>query len=247
MADIGVRRVDFGYFVRPAEETGTGRCRVEPALGYLIDHPTGGLVLVDTGMGRHPEVDAHYRPRRVPMPEALATAGAKLDDIAYVAGIVKGSLYHYFDSKDDLAAACLSQLALDDLEALVTIAKRLSAAPTAQLHAIVAAAAAKMEHPAYRGWLLSNLEVEIHDDHHVISRVCRLYKARLRSHLQDAAEQAGVEAPDQLADGLLLLLEGAGVSFRSLGPQEAATSMIRGWNILLREHGAHFPIEQAAF
>ena len=45
-----VRRVDFGYFVRPAEETGTGASRVEPCLGYLVDHPDG-LVLMDTGMG----------------------------------------------------------------------------------------------------------------------------------------------------------------------------------------------------
>src|ERR1019366_6720783 len=44
-----VHRVDFGYFVRPAEETGTGASRVEPCLGYLVDHPDG-LLLVDTGM-----------------------------------------------------------------------------------------------------------------------------------------------------------------------------------------------------
>lgn len=160
-----------------------------------------------------------------------------VNDIVARSGVTKSTLYRYFESKDDLAAACLSKLALDDLEALAAIAKRLPSAPTAQFQAIVAAAAAKMEHPAYRGWLLSNLEVEIHDDHHVISRVCRLYKTRLRSHLHEAAEQAGVEAPDQLVDGLLLLLEGAGVSFRNLGPQEAATSMIRGWEILLRAHG----------
>jgi len=56
---------------------------VEPALGYLIDHPEG-LLLVDTGMGSHPEVDAWYKPRRVPLPEALAAAGAKVEDIRYV-------------------------------------------------------------------------------------------------------------------------------------------------------------------
>jgi len=60
---IAVRRVDFGYFVRPAEETGTGTSWVEPCLGYLVEHPDG-LLLMDTGMGAHAEVDAHYRPRR---------------------------------------------------------------------------------------------------------------------------------------------------------------------------------------
>ena len=78
-----MRRVDFGYFVRPAMETGTGAPRVEPCLGYLVEHPNG-LLLVDSGMGYHPEVDAHYRPRRRPLTQALAAVGVTPDDIALV-------------------------------------------------------------------------------------------------------------------------------------------------------------------
>lgn len=83
MASPVVRRVDFGYFVRPAEETGTGAPRVEPCLGYLVDHPDG-LVLVDTGMGAHPEVDAHYRPARRSLPDALAGADVGVEDVTLV-------------------------------------------------------------------------------------------------------------------------------------------------------------------
>jgi N-acyl homoserine lactone hydrolase len=83
MTDATVRRVDLGYFVRPAEETGTGRARVEPCLGYLVDHP-GGLLLLDTGMGSHPDVDAHYQPRSYPLPDALAAAGTRPDDVRFV-------------------------------------------------------------------------------------------------------------------------------------------------------------------
>ena len=83
MTDLNVRRIDFGYFIRPPEETGTGAPRVEPTLGYLIDHPDG-LLLVDTGMGTHPEVDAWYRPRRIPLATALEPAGARIEDIRYV-------------------------------------------------------------------------------------------------------------------------------------------------------------------
>jgi len=43
MDDVTVRRVDFGYFVRPPEETGTGEPRVEPCLGYLVVHPEVSL------------------------------------------------------------------------------------------------------------------------------------------------------------------------------------------------------------
>lgn len=80
MANPTVRRVDFGYFVRPAAETGTGSARVEPCLGYLVDHPDG-LLLMDTGMGAHPEVDAHYRPARRSLTVALADVGVHIADV----------------------------------------------------------------------------------------------------------------------------------------------------------------------
>lgn len=84
MSDIDVRRLDFGYFVRPADEMATGLPRVEPCLGYLVDHPDGTL-LFDTGMGSNPEVDAHYRPRRTDLRAALMTAGSNLARITHVA------------------------------------------------------------------------------------------------------------------------------------------------------------------
>jgi N-acyl homoserine lactone hydrolase len=78
-----VTRVDFGYFVRPASETGTGAPRAEACLGYLVCHPDG-LVLVDTGMGFHPDVDAHYHPVRRPLQASLEAAGVRLDDLKLV-------------------------------------------------------------------------------------------------------------------------------------------------------------------
>src|SRR3954471_16469355 len=76
-----VQRLLLGSFVRPAEETGTGAPRVEGVYGYLVRHPDG-LVLLDTGIGRgDEETEQWYRPRRVPLPQALASAGASLDDL----------------------------------------------------------------------------------------------------------------------------------------------------------------------
>jgi N-acyl homoserine lactone hydrolase len=83
VTDPGFHRVDFGYFVRPAEETGTGSPRVEPCLGYLVDHPLGPL-LVDSGMGIHPDVDAHYRPQRRSLSAALNKVGVRPEAIAFV-------------------------------------------------------------------------------------------------------------------------------------------------------------------
>ena len=82
--DINVRRVDYGYFVRPAVETGTGAARVEPTYGYLIDHPRAGAILVDTGMGGNDEVDAWYRPSRVALTVALRAIGYDPADVRMV-------------------------------------------------------------------------------------------------------------------------------------------------------------------
>lgn len=80
-----VRRVDFGYFVRPAQETGTGQPRVEVLLGYAVLHPDGVLVF-DTGMGEgDPDAEALYRPVRRPLRGALRHASIDIDDIRWVA------------------------------------------------------------------------------------------------------------------------------------------------------------------
>jgi len=83
MGELDVRRLDFGWFVRPVEETGTGSPRVVPCLGYLVSHP-GGLLLFDTGMGSAPDVDAHYRPRRHVLVDALAQHGVRIDEVTHV-------------------------------------------------------------------------------------------------------------------------------------------------------------------
>jgi N-acyl homoserine lactone hydrolase len=84
MVAINVRRVDYGYFVRPGSETVNGSAHVEPCLGYLVEHPDG-VLLFDTGMGADPEVDAHYRPNRRALTAALRKAGSDPDEITLVA------------------------------------------------------------------------------------------------------------------------------------------------------------------
>ena len=76
MGDVGaaVRRIDLGYFIRPASEVGGPEPRVEPVLGYLVRRDEG-VILFDTGIGAaDPETEAHYRPRRRPLPDALSVA-----------------------------------------------------------------------------------------------------------------------------------------------------------------------------
>ncbi|MGW1028141.1 N-acyl homoserine lactonase family protein [Streptomyces sp. NPDC002577] len=82
--NTAVRRLDLGYFIRPASETGGAGPRVEPVLAYLVRHDQG-LILFDTGIGdAGPETEAHYRPRRRTLQDALSAAGVTLGDISMV-------------------------------------------------------------------------------------------------------------------------------------------------------------------
>ncbi|MFF1905571.1 N-acyl homoserine lactonase family protein [Kitasatospora sp. NPDC058218] len=79
-----MHRLDLGYFVRPAAEAGGPEPRVEPVLAYLVRRPEG-LLLFDTGIGGgDPETEAHYRPVRRPLSQALAAVGVAPSDIDLV-------------------------------------------------------------------------------------------------------------------------------------------------------------------
>lgn len=83
MADVGITSVDHGWFVRPAEETADGVARVVPLVGHVVRHPRG-VLLLDTGIGTHPETDAHYRPRKHGIAAALAGVGLRVEDVDVV-------------------------------------------------------------------------------------------------------------------------------------------------------------------
>ncbi|MDG4861553.1 MBL fold metallo-hydrolase [Streptomyces sp. T-3] len=84
MSDVTIHRLELGYFIRPAAETGTGAPRVEAVLAHLVRHPRG-LLLFDSGLGEgSAEADAHYRPVRRPLDAALAAAGVTAADIDVV-------------------------------------------------------------------------------------------------------------------------------------------------------------------
>ncbi len=82
--DTAVRRLDLGYFVRPASETGGPQPRVESVLAYLVRREEG-LILFDTGIGdAGPDTEAHYRPQRRKLGKALAASGVSLADVSLV-------------------------------------------------------------------------------------------------------------------------------------------------------------------
>lgn len=79
-----IRRINYGYFIRPASETGTGFAQLEPTLGYAVRY-ADGVILFDTGLAEaDPETAEHYRPHRRTPPEALGDAGIDVNDVRWI-------------------------------------------------------------------------------------------------------------------------------------------------------------------
>lgn len=79
-----VRRLDLGYFLRPADEYGGTVPRAEAVFAYVVRRAEG-VLLFDTGIASaDPETEAHYRPRRRPLREALSAAGHDSADVASI-------------------------------------------------------------------------------------------------------------------------------------------------------------------
>lgn len=140
-----------------------------------------------------------------------------VDQIVAEAGVTKPSLYRSFASKDDLAADYLR-----DYEKLFWSRFEAPLAdfpddPRAQLLAYLTGLAERACKPGYRGCGLSNAAVEYPQVEHPARLVSTQHKRELRERLVDMSTAMGAADPARLADGLLLLLEGAFVSGQLFG------------------------------
>lgn len=150
-----------------------------------------------------------------------------VDEIVRRAGATKPSLYHRFASKDGLVAACLEQIAE---EAKAELDARVIAAgedPRAQLRALVGYCAERMAAPGFRGSPMSNTAVEFPDEDHPARAVVVTNKIYLRERVLSLTRRPTVKDSEELADGIILLIEGAFSTQDLFGPDGPASALVR--------------------
>jgi AcrR family transcriptional regulator len=140
-----------------------------------------------------------------------------VETIVQQAGVAKISLYRSFASKDDLVVAYLE-------ERNATFWRQWDAAfakhkhdPHAQLRAIMTYLAHRTTQPGYRGCPFINYCAEFPERAHPGHRVADANKREMRRRFVAIAEALQVPHPRRLADGLLLLVEGAYAVSQTLG------------------------------
>lgn len=150
-----------------------------------------------------------------------------VDEIVCEAGVTKPSLYRAFKSKDELVAACLEEAGREGREAILAAIAKAGDDPRNRMSALIRHFADKLACPDFRGCLASNVAVELPEPEHPGRLVLQHCKTQMRSLIADLARDLKSPEPDVLADGLMLVIEGAISThhiFGSSGPWQALTA-----------------------
>lgn len=159
-----------------------------------------------------------------------------VDEIVCEAGVTKPSLYRAFKSKDDLVAACLRESGREGREAIDAAIANAGEDPRARLDAFLRHYWHKLNQPDFRGCPMSNVAVELPEPGHPGREVLEECKSETRATAVCLARELGVASPEALADGLILIIEGAIASHHIFGSQGPAHSMLATCEALIETH-----------
>jgi AcrR family transcriptional regulator len=150
-----------------------------------------------------------------------------VEEIVKEAGVAKISLYRNFASKDDLVVAYLEDRRATFWRQWDEAFARYDGDPRAQLDAIMKYVAEWTTRPGYRGCPFINYCSEFPDESHPGRRVAEATMDEMRQRFLRIAEALGSPRPQQLADSLLLLVEGAyAISQTLTGPEGPGHALI---------------------
>jgi AcrR family transcriptional regulator len=157
-----------------------------------------------------------------------------VEEVCRVAEATKMSLYRAYPSKDALVAAILAEdaAAYDAWFAAITTPVP---TPAAKLRAVVAAVAAKLQEPEYRGCPLLLAQAEFPDPQHPTHQLVAAHKSRMRAGLAELAREAGTTRPELLGDTLTMLIDGAWSAMPYLGGARASEVLLAGAEVVLRD------------
>lgn len=159
-----------------------------------------------------------------------------IDEIVAQAGVTKPSLYRAFASKDALVAACLEESAKEGRMELDAIMAETPDDPRQQLRGIVRHYGEKLTRPDFRGCAMSNTAVEFPEPGHLSRTVLEACKEAMHTRLAEVTRRLSVDDPDALADGLMLIIEGAMASHHIFGSQGPSASLTATADALIESY-----------
>nr|WP_237393895.1 TetR/AcrR family transcriptional regulator [Pseudarthrobacter sp. ATCC 49987] len=172
--------------------------------------------------------------------ELLSTRGVRgvgVNELINRSGVAKASFYRHFASKDELVLAFLARRdQLWTVDKVVSEARRQGTSPEEQLLAIFDVFADWFARADFEACSFVNVLLEMGSDH-PLGRASIDYLAKIRGHVQQLAEEAGLRDPAGFSRSWHILMKGSIVSAAE-GDLAAAgrARQMAGW--LIEHHRA---------
>jgi AcrR family transcriptional regulator len=149
-----------------------------------------------------------------------------VDLVVERSGVAKTSLYRHFPTKDDLIAAVLERDDVDYWSHWETIEQQHVDDARAALEAHLKWIARYIGRAEYRGCPFINIATDFPAPDHPARAVATRHKTELRRRVRVLTKRMGVRRADDLADQLVLLIDGAYVNGQLLGRKGPAHSLV---------------------
>lgn len=149
-----------------------------------------------------------------------------VDLVVERSGVAKTSLYRHFATKDDLVVAFLEGEDAEYWRDWDRVAASGKGDADAELQALLRWIARHIVEPKYRGCPFLNVATEFPAPTHPARAVATRNKIELHRRLSVLAKKMGASKPSQLADQLVLLIDGAYVNGQLLGKKGSVHSLV---------------------
>jgi AcrR family transcriptional regulator len=146
-----------------------------------------------------------------------------MDLLVKTSGVARKSIYRYFATKDEVAAAALNAR---DVRWMNWFRAESDQAPDARARILNMFTVLKrwFESEGFRGCAFINTAGEVGDPQDPIRLIAKLHKQKLLAYTLELCEQLDIADPEPLANQLLILMEGAITVARVMGDYSSADS-----------------------
>ena len=144
--------------------------------------------------------------------ELFSTRGVRdvgVNELIERSGVAKATFYRHFPSKDSLVFAFLEQRDKQwTVDGILSEARRRGSTPQEQLLAIFDVFGDWFRREDFEACSFVRVMLEMGPAHR-LGRASIDYLAKIRGHVQDVAEEAGLVRPEEFAQSLLILMKGS--------------------------------------
>lgn len=204
---------------------------MKPSLDHLPPQPApGGGAAVSAADARERIVDTAY--------ELFARRGIRdvgINELINRAGVAKATFYRHFASKDELVLAFLEQRdRVWTVDLVIADARRRGGTPTEQLLAIFDVFGDWFRRDDFEACSFINILLEM-GANHPLGRASIDYLAKIRGHVKQLAEEAGLRETEDFSRSWHILMKGSIISAAE-GDADAAKRAQRMAAALIEQH-----------